>query len=208
MKFRRKSAVSQSEVEAAGTAEETGSQEQPRVGPFDSADAPEGIDRVDLGSLRLPPMADREVRLQVDEQSGDVQAVMIVGSEGALEVRAFAAPRHGDLWSDIRPRIAEETQKAGGKVAQREGIYGIELLCQRPATSPEGEEGVAPSRVIGVNGDRWMLRATYLGRPAMEPDSPDWDEILASLVVHRGSEAMAAGQALPLHLPPQARKVE
>lgn len=206
MKFRRKSATPESE--ATTSVDDPAPEEQPRVGPFDSADAPEGVERVDLGSLLLPPMANREVRLQVDEKSGDVQAVMIVGGEGALEVRAFAAPRAGDLWADIRPQIAAETQKAGGKVAQREGRYGTELLCQRPATSPEGEEGVAPSRVIGVNGDRWMLRATFLGRPAMEPDSAEWDDILSSLVVHRGSEAMAAGEALPLHLPPQARKVE
>ncbi|UAL28280.1 DUF3710 domain-containing protein [Nocardioides rotundus] len=207
MKFRRKS---EPEVPAEETPDAAAEQApSPREGwPQDSADVPEDEELVDLGSLRLRQIPEREVRLQVDEQSGTVQAVLIVGPDGAVEVRAFAAPRNGDLWDDVRPQLAAETQRAGGQAAEREGRFGTELLCRRPATTPEGEEAVAPTRVVGINGDRWLLRATFLGRPAVEEDTSEWDDTLAAVVVHRGTEAMPVGEALPLHLPPQARRAE
>jgi len=70
------------------------------AGPFDADDLPDdGIARLDLGSLLVAPTEDRELRVQVDEQSGAVRAVLLATDAGALELRAFAAPRNGDLWS-------------------------------------------------------------------------------------------------------------
>ena len=67
------------------------------------------MERVDLGSLRIPTLPNREVRLQVEEQSGAVQAVLILGPDGALEVRAFAAPRATTACgSEARPEIADD----------------------------------------------------------------------------------------------------
>jgi hypothetical protein len=44
------------------------------TGPWDSDALPDdGLARVDLGSLRVAPRADAELRLQVDEGSGEVQ---------------------------------------------------------------------------------------------------------------------------------------
>jgi hypothetical protein len=74
---------------------------------------------------------------------------------------------------------------------------------------PDGQTGVQPSRIVGVNGARWMLRATFLGRPAIELDeSGDWEEVLANVVVRRGKDAMPKGEALAVVLPPNARRVE
>ncbi len=39
-----------------------------------------------------------------------------------------------------------------------------------PATTDDGQTGVQPSRIIGVEGPRWMLRATLLGEAALDPD--------------------------------------
>ena len=208
MRFRRKSQTPEPEQDAPveeGSAETAA---EPGAGPWDSGDAPENDEMVDLGSLRLPPLPEREVRLQVDEQSQTVQAVLIVGPEGALEVRAFAAPRGGGLWDEVRPQLAAEAEQAGGTAVEHEGRFGTELRCRRPATSPEGEQGMVPTRVVGVNGPRWLLRGTFMGRPALAEDTTDWDDTLAAVVVHRGEEAMPVGEALPLHLPPQARRAE
>jgi hypothetical protein len=212
VRFRRKSDPGSPEGGSApsaadGPAEPAATEpEEPRRGPLDSSEVDDEIERVDLGSLRIAPMPEREVRLQVDEKSGGVQAVMIMGPDGAVEVRAFAAPRHTELWEEIRPRIAAETAQAGGTTEEREGRYGTELLCRRPAQTSDGRTGVQASRVVGVNGDRWLLRATFVGKPAAEP-SPEWDDTLSGIVVHRGTEAMPAGEALPLEVPPQARRV-
>ena len=212
MKFRRKSAETPVEEQqsAAPEAEEAAAP-VPSVpaGPYDASEvADDGVQRVDLGSLLVPPMEGRELRLQVDEQSGVVRAVILAGPDGALEFQAFAAPRNGDLWSDVRPQIAQDLVKRGGTAEEREGRWGTELVCRMPVARPDGTTATQPSRIIGVNGERWMLRASLLGRPAMEPDSAgDWEDTLAQLVVRRGSVAMPVGEALPVKLPDDARRV-
>ena len=118
-------------------------------------------------------MPGTELQLQVDEASGNVQSVMFAGPEGALELRVFAAPRHGDLWSEVRPQIAADLGRRGGTATEREGRFGTELVCQMPVTLPDGKAAMQPSRVIGINGTRWLLRATLLGRPAVEPEAGD-----------------------------------
>jgi hypothetical protein len=178
-------------------------------GPHDIADVEDdGIQRVDLGSVLVPPVEGRELRMQVDDKSGAVQAVLLAGQDGALEFQAFAAPRGGDLWSEVRPQIAADISRRGGTVTEREGRFGTELVCQVPVQLPEGKTGTQPSRIIGVNGPRWMLRASLLGRPALDPDNAgDWDDALAQIVVRRGDEARPVGEPLGLELPDTARRV-
>jgi len=182
--------------------------EGPVQGPWDADDlADDGIDRVDLGSLRVAPTEDTELRLQVDEQTGEVQSVMLAGEEGAIELRAFAAPRGGDLWSEVRPQIAADVSQHGGTATERDGRWGVELVCQMQVVMPDGSQAMQPSRIVGVNGPRWLLRATFLGLPAVQPDDAEvWEDALAAVVVHRGSHAMPVGDALPLTLPDDAQR--
>jgi hypothetical protein len=176
-------------------------------GPFDAEDLESTDGRVDLGALLLLPLEGAELQLQVDEASGTVQSVMFAGPEGALELKVFAAPRYGDLWSEVRPQIAADLGKRGGTATEREGRFGTELLCQMPVTMPDGQPGLQPSRVIGINGPRWLLRGTLLGRPAVEPDAGSpFEDALTTVAVRRGSHAMPVGDPLALTLPPDARK--
>ena len=70
---------------------------EPPLGPWDSDDVPDdGLDRIDVGSLRIAALEGTELQLQVDEQTGEVQAAMLAAPDGALELRAFAAPRNSD----------------------------------------------------------------------------------------------------------------
>jgi hypothetical protein len=177
-------------------------------GPWDVDEVPDDVvERIDLGSLLVPPVEGAEVRLQVDEQTGQVQSVMLAAVDGALELRAFAAPRNGDLWSEIRPQISADVAQHGGTATERSGRWGIELVCNMQVLMPDGTQGIQPSRIVGVNGSRWMLRGTFLGRPAVEADdSRAWEDALASVVVRRGDHAMPVGDALPLVLPPEAER--
>jgi hypothetical protein len=207
VKFRRKSAgPGADEVE---TPEEAAPATSP-VGPFDVDELPEdGVERVDLGSLLIAPEEDRELRLQVDETTGEVQSVMLASTDGAVELRAFAAPRGGDLWSDVRPRIAADMAQHGGVATEREGRFGTELVCQLSVTRGDGTAGTQPSRIIGINGPRWMLRATLLGRPATDPDgSTAWEDTITRVAVRRGGAAMPVGDLLPVTLPANARRIE
>jgi len=178
-------------------------------GPWDSEDAPDDdLARVDLGSLRVAPREGAELRLQVDENTGEVQSVMLAGDEGALELRAFAAPRNGDLWSEVRPQIAADVAQHGGTATERPGRWGTELVCQVQVVLPDGNQGIQPSRIVGVNGSRWLLRATFLGQPAVEPETAgEWEDALTTVVVHRGTQAMPVGDALPLVLPDDAQRL-
>lgn len=208
MRLRRKGAPEETDQVHSGTAGEDSTDiEAATDGPYDVDELPEdGVPRLDLGSLLVAPLPDRELRVQVDEQSGEVRAVLLATDEGALELRAFAAPRHGDLWSDIRPQIAADAARRGGTATEREGRFGTELVCEVQLARPDGQTGTQTSRVIGVNGPRWLLRATFLGEPARDPEAAgEWEAAIAQLAVRRGTHAMPVGEQLPLNLPDGAQ---
>ena len=214
MKFRRKAQDEPVDDELAdyidelGEAGATGEHDADPLadGPFDSEELPEDeSERVNLGSLLIAPEPDRELRLQVDEGSGMVQSVQIVGPDGALELRAFAAPRNGDLWDEVRPQIAAEVAQSGGTATERQGPWGPELILQ---VGQRGQQQQL-TRMVGINGPRWMLRCQPVGAAAQQPDeSAAWEATIRHVAVHRGAHAMPVGEALPVTMPPQARRVD
>lgn len=177
-------------------------------GPWDDSEVEvddSSTSTVDLGSLVVTPRDGVELQLQVDEQHGQVVAVLLAGQEGAVELRPFAAPRNGDIWDDVRHQIAAEVSRRGGTATEAEGPWGTELRVVVSVTTPDGQTGTQPSRVFGIKGPRWLLRATFFGRPALEPDENGAIEsALRDVVVRRGSDPFAPGEALPLRVPPEA----
>ena len=208
MKFRRKSAPAE-EPQPLDQAPEPVVEQTSRTGPFDAEDVEgDGVSRVDLGSLLVPPVPGSELRIQVDERTQQVQSVLLAGADGGLELRAFSAPRNGDLWSEVRPRIAADMARRGGTATEREGRFGTELHCQLSVKLPDGRSGQQASRIVGINGSRWMVRATFIGKPAVDPESAEsWEDALAQVAVRRGDHAMPAGDPLPVVLPQEARRV-
>jgi hypothetical protein len=181
------------------------------AGPFDAGDVEDLDERegIDLGSMIVLPAGPMEIRLQVDEDSGEVMAAVLLDEEGALELRAFAASRGGGAWDELRPRISAETARMGGTATEQQGTFGTELLCEVPVQLPDGQPGTQVSRISGHEGPNWLLRATLMGRPAVEPDaSGPWVETIRSVVVRRGREAMVPGAPLRLTLPPDARQID
>jgi hypothetical protein len=209
VKFGRKSTSATDPAETAGPEATRPAEETPRAGPFDAEDVPDdGVARVDLGSMLVAPVPGSELRLQVDERTQQVQSVLLAGAEGALELRAFAAPRNGDLWSEIRPQLAADMARRGGTATEREGRFGPELVCQLTVKTPDGRTGQQPSRIVGINGSRWLLRATFLGKPAVDDESAaSWEDALTQIAVRRGDQAMPVGDPLPVTLPEEARRV-
>jgi hypothetical protein len=180
-------------------------------GPFDAAEV-EDLDQregIDLGSLVITPAGPMEMRLQVDETSGEVMAAVLVTEEGALELRAFAAARGDSAWDELRPQISAETARMGGTATEEDGTFGTELVCRVPMQLPDGQPSTQVSRISGHEGPNWLLRATLMGQPAAEPESAGpWEETIRSVVVRRGREAMVPGAPLRLTLPPDARQVD
>ena len=171
-------------------------------GPWDAADAPDdGVNRIDLGGLRIPVPPETEVRVDVSPE-GEVVAATLVQGGSAMQVNAFAAPRRSGIWDEVREEIATALGGSGGQAQDAAGPYGPELHAQVPAEIPGQGVGLAPARFVGVDGPRWFLRALLTGPAATEPAAAE--PLLAALrdvVVVRGNEAMAVRDALPLRLP-------
>jgi hypothetical protein len=147
-----------------------GSSSDPASGPFDIEQAPDEP-RLDLGALQLPLVEGVEVQLQVDEASGLVTAAMVVLGDSAVQLQAFAAPRHEGIWGEVRDEIASGISQQGGTADTTDGPFGPELLGRVPAQLPDGKVGFQPMRFVGVDGRRrgggtGRMRA---GRPAARP---------------------------------------
>ncbi|MFL6061687.1 MAG: DUF3710 domain-containing protein [Marmoricola sp.] len=195
-------------AEEAAEAAESGAVAAQASGPVDFEDLDPDAVFIDLGSLLVQPPDGLELRLQVEEETGEVLAVLVVGDEGLVEMRAFAAARGGEMWEDVRREIAADSTQRGGTATEQEGPFGTELYCEVPVTGPDGESLIQPSRIVGWTGSRWFLRATIAGRPAQDPEyARPFEDTIRTLAVRRGAGAMAPGEPLPLHLPPEARQV-
>jgi hypothetical protein len=177
-------------------------------GPWDEADAPDdGTPRVDLGSLHVP--APDGVELRVDVQDQTVVNATLVHGPNAIQIQAFAAPKRGGIWLDVRDEIAESVREGGGSVELADGPLGPELHARVPAPPPDQGGppggGVQPLRFIGVDGPRWFLRGLLSGPAATDPNQARrLIDLFRGTVVHRGGEAMAPRELLPLRLPKEA----
>ena len=97
----------------------------------------------------------------------------------------------------------------GGTATEREGAYGTELVVSLMVELPDGQHAQQISRVVGIPGPRWLLRATLFGRPAVEHrDDGDIETALRDVVVVRGGTPVPPGDVLPLTLPPNAMPQE
>ncbi|MFD0890542.1 DUF3710 domain-containing protein, partial [Streptosporangium algeriense] len=82
--------------------------EEPRErhsGPWDSGESYPERERVDLGGLRLPIDPGFEVQLNL---AGDrIVGAVVMAEDSALQVHAFAAPKRGGIWDEVRTDLAE-----------------------------------------------------------------------------------------------------
>ncbi len=206
--FRRKGRPD--ETSGLGPVDDT--PEVPKVrnrGPWDRSETEaDGEDEayVDLGGLIVKGAPNLELRLQVDESSGLVAAVLLAGPESGLELRAFAAPRSSGIWDDVRHDIAAEAARRGGSATELDGSFGPELKVVVPAQTPEGLKATQTSRIVGVDGPRWMLRGTFLGKSATEAGADEvLDQAFRDVIVVRGDSPMAPRAMITMHMPDQSR---
>jgi hypothetical protein len=181
------------------------------AGPWDLTEVDLDIEplpgraRIDLGSMIITGFGGAELRLQVAEETQQIMSAMLINGDSALELGAYAAPRSGGLWPELRDEIVEAATEAGGSAALVEGPFGVELRRLLPVTTPDGEQGYQPSRMWVVEGPRWLLRGILYGQAALEDglESPVADLLTAfrEVVVRRGEEAKAPGDLLPLTIP-------
>lgn len=178
----------------------------PIQGPWDEDDydPADGVERLDLGGLRVAATVGVDVQVQVDENTGKVIQLTFARPDGAVQVQPYAAPRSGGLWETVRSQIKSSINQGGGLVEEADGSFGTELRAQVRAT--DGSTALQPARFVGVEGPRWFLRAVFLGAAAKPGDSTTiLEAMVRNLVVVRGNEAMPVGAPIPLALPATAQ---
>jgi hypothetical protein len=172
----------------------------PGPGPYDVSEAPEGVARLDLGSLQIPATDGVEVRVQAGPD-GAIQQVVLVHGDSALQLGVFAAPRSEGIWDEVRAELRTSLRQDGAAVDEIGGPYGSELRAR--VRTPEG---VTDLRFVGVDGPRWMVRAIYQGPAAVRAEAATvLAGCLAGVVVNRGTQAMPVREPLPLQLPREAQ---
>jgi len=178
-------------------------------GPWDADDAPQDdTPRIDLGALHVP--APDGVELRVDVQDQIVVNATLVHGPNAIQIQAFAAPKKSGIWLDVRDEIAASVRDSGGSADLADGPLGPELHARVPPPPPDqggppAGTGPQPLRFIGVDGPRWFLRGLLSGPAATDPhQARRLIDLFRGTVVHRGSEAMAPRELLPLRLPKEA----
>jgi Protein of unknown function (DUF3710) len=174
-------------------------------GPWDADEAFPVRERKDLGSLHVPVTPDCEIELTMAEQHGAWVTVRHGGSE--MKVQAFAAPRRGALWDDLRGEIAAEVDAAGGRSEETTGPFGVEVAAQVPVQPGQPASGLFPARFVGVDGPRWLLRALITGPAASGGSSASvLEDAFREMVVVRGEHPVPPRDLLELRLPPEAMK--
>jgi Protein of unknown function (DUF3710) len=164
------------------------------AGPHDEEEAPDdGLNRLDLGSIRLPVPEGAQLQVEVDQNKA-VRAVHVITPVGQLTVNAYAAPKSGGLWREVSTELAEQLRGDGATVRTMKGEWGLELLAA---------VGEVSLRFVGVDGPRWMLRGVVAGPPEVaEKSAHALHDLIRGTVVVRGTQPMPVRTPLPLELPP------
>ena len=171
-------------------------EEEAQHGPWDSSEAPGTGKFLDLGSLRLPARDGITLRLQVSKDRTQVTGVTVTFEDSSLEVAAIAAPKTAGIWDEIRAELLGNDTAA----SETEGTFGQEITS---SVTVKGGKKV-PTRIVGVDGPRWMLRGIFTGKAAQGgPQKEALDDFFQGLVVDRGDTPLAPRDPLPLHPPVQ-----
>jgi hypothetical protein len=192
------------EAGPAGTAgDETG--EDVAAGPWDVNDDVPQAERIDFGCLRVPVAEGCEVQVSMaDDQAA---WITVVRGDSGLQLQAFAAPKTGGLWADVRQEIAAEVAKTGGDSEEADGPFGVEVHARiaPPEPVPGAPGGLHPVRFLGVDGPRWFLRGVISGPAARQPEiAAPLEQVFAGVVVVRGDHPVPPRDMLEIQLPAEA----
>lgn len=171
-------------------------------GPFDESEANPVRPYIDLGGLKVLPREGLNLRLEVEEKTKRIVAIGLDYADSTLQVQPFAAPRSSGLWNETRDQIRDQVRQQGGRVEEREGPLGPELLAEVPTAEAEGAKSMRLARFVGVDGPRWFLRGVIGGAAAADPAAAERvEDLFRSLVVVRGGNPMPPRDLIPLKMP-------
>lgn len=168
-------------------------------GPFDAAELDGLGKRLDAGSLWLPVIPQAQLQFSTDEQRKNILGVVYLVGDSALQLQAFAAPKSHGIWDQVRLDMRTSIAHQGGSSQEADGPFGKELMAMMPLL---GTQNFAPHRFLGIDGPRWLLRATLYGRAGADAQAAaPLLEIFRNVGVNRGDMPLVPRSLLPLKLP-------
>lgn len=174
-------------------------------GPWDVDDenVPDYDEYLDMGAYYLPFLQGIELRVKANRATQQVLGTTITYGSSSVEIEAFAAPKTMGLWDDVRADLSEANKDA----KETDGVFGTELAL--PVVVKGGRKVV--TRIVGVDGPRWMLRGIFSGKAATDPDNDETkalNQLFSNIVVERGEDPLAPRDLIPMHPPvaPAERK--
>lgn len=148
---------------------------------------------LDLGALKIPERPDTAIRLGISQDKTRILAVTLTHNGSSLQLTLLAASRDHPLWDEVRASI--DKGKSPKQVKTRFGT-GIAVDLGLP------DGTIVPTRIMGIDGPRWMLRAIVTGDAAKGgKDGTFFDDLLADVVVDRGEIPAAPKEIIPLTAP-------
>lgn len=184
-------------------ADKSAPEDRETVGPFDESEANPVRPYIDLGGVKILPREGLNLRLEIEEESKRIVAVGLDYADSTLQVQPFAAPRSRGLWNETRAQIREQVRQQGGRVEEREGPLGPELLAEVPViVGDSGATGKRLARFVGVDGPRWFLRGVIGGAATNDLEAAaQIEDLFRSIVVVRGGSPMPPREFIPLKMP-------
>lgn len=184
--------------------EETGKTPRPD-GPWDATEVEldqARSERIDLGALLIPRVQGMRMQLQLDKRTNKSTSALLQIEKAAVQLIVMAAPRSSGRWEQTRLQIVEDAKRRGGKAEEANGPFGTEVRAVVPVTTQDGKQARQASRVSGIDGPRWMLRATFVGTATTDTAAfQQLVDVVRDIVVVRGDSPMPPGDVITLQAP-------
>ena len=166
-------------------------------GPWDRSDEklPNLGTYVDFGSIYIPYLQGIELRVKKQRETGQVLGITVTYKSSSIEVEAFAAPKTEGIWSEVRADLL----KGNSNAREVNGVFGKELILPVKV-----DDKTVETRIVGVDGPRWMLRGVFSGSAALESQKTSEETVLlnkwfSDIVIDRGTEPLAPRDMIPMH---------
>lgn len=172
-------------------------------GPWNISDekVPDLSTYIDFGAIRIPYLQGIELRVKKQRESNQVLGITVTYMSSSVEVEAFAAPKTEGIWNEVRADLL----KGNSDAREVNGVFGKEIILPVKV-----EDKTVDTRIVGVDGPRWMLRGVFSGVAAGDSSvagdakkASDEAVLLnkwfSDIVVDRGSEPLAPRDMIPMH---------
>lgn len=170
-----------------------------RPGPRDISEVDVSVGYLDHGAVMIPAVDGMRIAPLGTVKEGMAAGIRLALGTSLIEIEVFAAPRSGNVWSEMRHSLRELAQQMGATVEARTGRYGTEQLVTIPVELPDGGKGQTVVRELGHEGPRWVARIKMLGQAAVDAElSRQFEALIDRIVIVRGPEPRARLELLPV----------